>query len=345
MAFVDQFKLAYKVMFKPNKTTFTDRPIGDMLKFYYKILAIPLIAFIALELVLYLYGVSQIGTPIILGIVIASILAYMLIGNLVAFFVWAVIIHLFGMGLRQFKKSFDNTLTGVIYGAVPATLFIWVLAIPTWGEYLFALFAFWGLIITIMAIANQQRITKMASLGVFLAILIVAVLLLIVFGYLVLSYFSGIGSGIVNLVGGSLLSPAAPKCIALNQSYSCSNVTISSSGMLSADIVQNAPYNVSNVWVGCLLNLQSRGAIKTNPIVNQSSISGYNSGNVLSGNFQYGEETRISGLQCYNIYNGTAINYLQPGERVTGLLTIHYTQQTSNVVRLVYAIVEGPVYG
>ena len=182
MAFSDQFKLAYKVMFKPNKTTFTDRPIGDMLKFYYKILAIPLIAFIILELVLYAYGLGSIGSPIFLGAQLTTIILFMLIGNLIAFFVWAVIIHLFGMALGQFKRSFDNTLTGVIYGAVPTALFIWVLALPIFGIYLFMLFALWGLIITIMAVANQQRISKKASLGVFIAIFIVLLLIVLIFG-------------------------------------------------------------------------------------------------------------------------------------------------------------------
>ncbi len=343
MTFVDQFKLAYKVMFRPNKTTFTDRPIGDMLKFYYKILAIPLLAFIILELLFYGYGLSGFGSPIILSAVIAAVIAYMLIGNLLAFFVWAVIIHLFGMALARFKKQFDNTLTGVIYGAVPATLFVWVIAIPVWGRYLFALFTFWGLIITIMAVANQQRVTKMQSLGVFIAIAIVALVLLVIFSYLAFSYFSSVGPGLVNLVGMNVLSPNSQKCIALNQSYSCHNLTISSQGQLSAVLDQNVNYNVSGVWVGCLLSRQSSKILSTNPIVNQSNISGYNTGKVFSGNFQYGEPLQVNGLQCYNIFNGTAITSLQPGTEVSGLLTIHYTEESTNAVRLVYAIVEGKV--
>lgn len=343
MTFKDQFALAYKVMFQPDKTTRTDRPLGDMLKFYYKILAIPLIAFIALELIFYGYGLSAISSTIVLAAIIIGVIVFMLIGNLIAFFVWAVIIHIFGAILRQFKRSFDNTLTGVIYGAVPATLFIWTLAIPVWGRLIFALFCIWGFIITIIATANQQKISKWASLGVFVAIAIVAVVLLIIFGYLAFTYFSGISPGLVKLTTGSIFSPGSPKCIALNQSYTCGNLTISSQGKLDAVITQEVTYNVSSVWVGCLLNTESRGSLSTNPVVNQSNISGYNSGKVFNGNYQYGEPISVSGLQCYDTFNGTAITSLQPGSAVTGLLTIHYTQGSTKAVRLVYAIISGRV--
>lgn len=337
MAFIDQFKLAYKVMFRPNKTTSTYRPIGDMLKFYYNILLIPLIVFIILEVGFYFMGISTFGTPIALVTIVAIVLIGMLVLNLLGFFIRAVIVHLFGMALGQFKKSFDNTLTGIIYGVVPVTLFIWVLAIPNWGKYLFALFSLWGLVITIIAIANQQKVSKMAVLGIFIAIIIVVVVIAIIVGYFVFSHFTGLGSGLLSLVGGSLMNKHTSQCVSFNASYSCRNVTFTSDGKMSGVVVQQVKYNVSKLWVGCLLDLGN--TTNVNPIMNQLNISGYNSGVVLNSTFSYGQAIPISGLQCYNAATGTAITSLQSGTQVSGLLTLHYTQQKTNTTRLVYAVI------
>jgi len=179
MIVIDELKEAVNIMLHPGTATQKERSIRAAIAFYYKVLAIPLILYIILALAIQNMTLSLfMPSPILFAII--ALIVYP-IGLLLGLLVGASLYQIFGKLLKVFNNPYSYTFTATVYGAVPGTLLLWLLAFTNIvnpmllvGIDLVEIIALiWGIIITIIALANQQKISRLRAFGVWLATLIV----------------------------------------------------------------------------------------------------------------------------------------------------------------------------
>ncbi len=77
----------------------------------------------------------------------------------------AALLHLFGkIVLKSFKGTYSNTFTGFVYGELPIVALFWVALLlsivsPLLGILAFVIIGIWTLVVSIIAIANQNKTT------------------------------------------------------------------------------------------------------------------------------------------------------------------------------------------
>ncbi len=207
MIFVDDFKSAINLILHPSKGTAKTMNIGQSLAFFYKVSVIPAIIFILLGIFATSYVSSFLGmlpAPFSsigagAGIAILVILGLIFIWVVVpiSLFVDAAILHLFGKFLlRQFKGDYSNTFAGYVYGEMPVISLFWLvfilaIASPLLGILVFFLLALWSLVVGIIAIANQNKTSRLSVIGVIIVeIVVIFIIEFVAFALL------GIGTGL-----------------------------------------------------------------------------------------------------------------------------------------------------
>jgi len=177
MIVIDELKEAVNIMLHPGTATQKERSIRAAIAFYYKVLAIPLILYIILALAipkttLSSFMLSPLFTVILLIVSPLGLLA------------GAGLYHLFGKLLKVFNNPYSNTFTATVYSTVPYVLFIWLLAFTNIAnlmllvgiDIIFFIVLIWEIIITIIALANQQKISKLRAFAVWLVTIIVVII-------------------------------------------------------------------------------------------------------------------------------------------------------------------------
>jgi len=181
MIVIDELKEAVNIMLHPGTATQKERSIRAAIAFYYKVLVVPLILYIILALAipkttLSSFMPSPLFTVILLIVSPLGLLAV------------AGLYHLFGKLLKVFNNPYSNTFTATVYSTVPYVLFIWLLAFTNIAnlmllvgiEIIFFIVLIWEIIITIIALANQQKTSKLRAFAVWLVTLIVLVIVYLV---------------------------------------------------------------------------------------------------------------------------------------------------------------------
>jgi len=227
MIIIDELKEGFNMMLHPNSATQKERKIGEALAFYYKISIIPLILYIIFALVIPKAPTTLgVFSGLISGVGIISGIIDILIFTPIASFISALIIHIFGKLFRAFSNPYSNTFTANVYGEVPAILFYWLLPIMS---LLLVIFAIWSFIVLIIAVANQQKTSKLKAFGVIFAPAIIALAIALLFA---LGIFSG---------------PTAfsSACIP-NPGFYCANPAIHS-GVLMMTLGQATGATISNI--------------------------------------------------------------------------------------------------
>jgi hypothetical protein len=204
MLFVDQLIEAWNMVVSPIKSTKKNRSIGDSVKFYYiatlPLLIIGIILLYALSPLLISHlstlsanaatNASQ-NTLLItmagLGeTFIAAIFIIFWLIEPIFTLINAAIYHLFGKFIfKRYKNGYDKTFVALMYSQVAGFLLLIIGAIIMGilalispililvGFVIFGLFALWMFIISVISIANQQRISKLLSLLVIIGIIVV----------------------------------------------------------------------------------------------------------------------------------------------------------------------------
>ena len=232
MIIIDELKEGFNMMLHPDSATQKERKIGGALAFYYKISIIPLILYIIFALVMPKAPTTLgVFSGLISGVGIISGIIDILIFIPIAFFISALIIHIFGKLFRVFSNPYSNTFTANVYGEVPAILFYWLLPIMS---LLLVIFAIWSFIVLIIAVANQQKTSKLKAFGVIFAPAIIALAIALLF-------FAGI------FAVGTHVSPTAfsATCIP-NPGFYCSNPAMHS-GVLMMTLGQATGATISNI--------------------------------------------------------------------------------------------------
>jgi len=189
MIVIDELKEAVNIMLHPGTATQKERSIRAAIAFYYKVLVVPLILYIILALATPKPTFSPFmpsPSPFVPSPLFTVIL---LIVSPLGLLAVAGLYHLFGKLLKVFNNPYSNTFTATVYGAVPGTLLIWLLAFTNIAnlmllvgiDIIFFIVLIWEIIITIIALANQQKISKLRAFAVWLVATIVLIGVVIVF--------------------------------------------------------------------------------------------------------------------------------------------------------------------
>jgi len=195
--FVEEMKEGLNIMLHPGMATKKTLSVSEGLKYYYKLAIVPLILSIVVGIIvaaalpqvapssnplMAAYGLGSLGGA---GLILASIIG-LLVANPIGMLIGAALLQLFGKHLfKAYKNDYEHTFTAYAKGGiVPSTMFYWLSSIPVIGLVFSVIFAVWSFVVAIIALANQQGITRWKSLGVMVgtAVIIYIILFLIILG-------------------------------------------------------------------------------------------------------------------------------------------------------------------
>ena len=179
--FVEEMKEGWNIMLHPGKATKKTLSVSEGLKYYYRLAIIPLVISIVIGAIaaaalpglagsastnplMSSYGLGAIGG---VGIIAAAIVG-LLIANPIGMLISAALLQLFGKHLfKAYKNDYEHTFTAYAKGGiVPSTMFYWLSSLPVIGIAFAVIFGIWSFIVAIIALANQQGISRWKSLGV-----------------------------------------------------------------------------------------------------------------------------------------------------------------------------------
>jgi hypothetical protein len=191
MIFVDELKSGFEVMLHPSKKTKKRIKTGEALKYYYKFSFIPMILEIILSILilnsvpLYMQPLPQ-GIGVVVLVMISVVLFWMLMP--LGIVVFAAIIQVIGRLFGMFKGKYSDSLTSVVYGALPGAGLFWLADLPVIGAAVLIVAFVWGLYVTVAALSNQQGTRKLGAFGVILVsgvvLFVIALALLMILGLL-----------------------------------------------------------------------------------------------------------------------------------------------------------------
>ncbi len=180
-----ELKQGMGLLLAPGNNTKRAQSIGDAYTQYYKVTLVPLVAYVILSFIF----VSAAGSSRIFASIAAPLLslgAFAMIAVPVVFvwimlpisaFIDAAIFHVVGVALGTFRHKFENTLTALIYSRFPLGIFAFMLAVPFVTPLYFVLFGAWAVIISIIALANLQKISWVSALGIIVISVVVVMTL------------------------------------------------------------------------------------------------------------------------------------------------------------------------
>lgn len=174
MGYMDTIRDAFGVFLHPKSATSGGMSIGASLKFYYKIMIIPLILGV---IVGYLLG-STAGIGLTLA---GTMAAYFIILYPLGILVDAGIYHiLIGKLFRLYRAGYARVVSAYTYGIIPSIFIAWI-AMPLYsthaavmltlsatyvaGLVLLAIFTIWSFIVILFALSNQLQISKLKAFG------------------------------------------------------------------------------------------------------------------------------------------------------------------------------------
>ena len=185
------------VALHPEKATSVRRGVFDALEFYYYASAVPMIAGAAAVVLLgvAIFGFSYFffssmpfysiiagaGMVVFVLALLALFVAYMWILVPLSFFINAAIFQFFGRYVfRQFKREYSRTYSAIVYGSMPQTLLVFLLAIP----FVNLMVWLWGFVVLIVALSNQQKVSKARAFAVVMGSAVLLVLIALAFAHL-----------------------------------------------------------------------------------------------------------------------------------------------------------------
>ena len=199
MMFVDETKKAIDIIMLKDKNP-KAMGVVEALVFYYKASLIPLIltaivgaimgTVVGGTLVTFaslfshsailggLLGLLSTGL-IVLVIIFVIILFWIIIP--IGFLIDAIIYHIFGKLLRQFKQGYNATLSAMVYASMVSVVLFFLLGIPILGFLVGIIVSIWGLVSIIVWLARFQKISWVMSLVVLIVTWIVLFILILLF--------------------------------------------------------------------------------------------------------------------------------------------------------------------
>ncbi len=203
MSVFDDLGKGVSMMLHPWENTKKNMDIGTAYVTYYTTTVVPLVAYILVSLLLvavaapifaFRHFTPFLGLGWVGAIVIPIAVVWVFIP--ISIFISAAVLHIVGRLTEQFRSKFDSTLVAMMYSKLPIAMFSFMLAIPFAIPFLL-LFGLWSLLISLAALANQQKISWVTALGVEVIAAALAVALL---GLVATIFAVSIGASIGQLV-------------------------------------------------------------------------------------------------------------------------------------------------
>lgn len=185
MIFVDEMRKQLDVMLHPGSMIKKGMSFGGALRYYYKVVAIPMVVYIVLALILGSTGMLHntgllgpasgslyiVGTGILLFVVLEPI----------GLFVDTAIFQFFGKYVfRKYKQGSNITFTAVTYAALASMLLYWLSLIPGAGLVIAIVLSIWSLVVLVIGLSKLQKISGKASLGVFIGSTVITIVIVMV---------------------------------------------------------------------------------------------------------------------------------------------------------------------
>lgn len=304
MMIVDDIKFAIGVSLAPGQKATTSLGVVGALKLYYKVMLLPMLLSILLQallngLFLLPTSLGVRGTAGITFVSVAIVFAIYVIINPIILLLYAGVMHVIGRVLNLFQGGgYGVTFSANVYGALPGLLLSWIPLVSFLG-------ALWGIVVLILALSNLQKMSKLASFGVWLAATIILVILLVVPAIILGAIFA---LGLLNPSTGL----SGQSCIA-SATYLCQNATLSGNGTVSFYTGQSSGATYYNVQLACVGSISSSGQ----PIPSTAF-------RPVASSMANGQSVSVAGLQCYD-QTGLPLASLAHGYTYTGRILINYT--------------------
>ena len=198
MVIVDAVRKSIGIMLNPGKESKKKMSVAESLTLYYKMAIVPIILSIifgfAASMVLGTHYKSLVTNDAAFGAIrgfsaaiLISLFVFAILIEPICLLVSAFIVQLVGGPLLQtFKGTFENTYAAFIYAAMPLILFIFLAAtLNPLAIFVYLILSVWSVVVLIIALANQQKISRLASLCILILSSIVSMILymVIIFGF------------------------------------------------------------------------------------------------------------------------------------------------------------------
>ncbi|MEM3178124.1 MAG: hypothetical protein QXT36_02990 [Candidatus Micrarchaeaceae archaeon] len=185
MSMLSDMKKAFNAIVHPSGNTM-EMSVGNVLKFYYSAAIIPFIiavilggilAYAASSLVSGLFSIPRTlspgfasglagftgGTLVLFVILFFALLLFILIP--IGAIVDAAILQFFSKNVFKFwQGGYNKTFLATLFAEFPIMIFIWLYFIP----FVSIILAIWGLVVYIITLANQQKISGAKAFGAML---------------------------------------------------------------------------------------------------------------------------------------------------------------------------------
>ncbi len=196
MGYGADLRRAWNLLWNPGKESKASMNISKALKFYYEIGVLGMVLY-------WIVGTLLIGAGLTIGsyylpmmpykplisyivfpLLVFSGIFYFLILIPIGIAIDALLYHIVGKYLlNAWNGNYDRTFAAVTFSEMPMVLFFWLVLIP-FVRILVAIFAFWQVVILIIALATQQKTTRTNAFTAILATLILALL----FAFMVMAF-------------------------------------------------------------------------------------------------------------------------------------------------------------
>lgn len=203
MDFVGDLRKAWKASVNPSSNT-KKYTWSDALRFYYRVVPIPLILSLVITVFVYylfgpaaltnfssmyrLFGGSTGGFNLSellfsVGFIALTILVLTPIGIVVD----AAVLHFIsGRIFKILPKDYNKTSAAVMFGELPQVIFYWLGSLPYIGIFILVVIDIWGIVVEIISLSKQHSISGWQALGAYLVtlVVVVVVVLVVTFGFI-----------------------------------------------------------------------------------------------------------------------------------------------------------------
>lgn len=203
---MEDIRRSFRLIFNPSKESAGRMSILKSLKFYYAASIIPFVLVVILGLLGLRFGIfanspsfipmsSLIASNSLFGFALLALaIIYMWILLPVGFFINAALYQLVGKHfLRLFRENYDKTFAALVFGSMPFILLFWTFFIPIINAIAFVVLPVWALVVTVISLSTQQRITRLQAIAA-MAVLAALAILVIMMAFSAIGISAGLNA-------------------------------------------------------------------------------------------------------------------------------------------------------
>lgn len=193
MGFSDRVKKGFRLLFSPSREAKGKYSIRKSLKFYYTLAATGLVFAAIVAALLQVSGLGFSNVSVFSTLATASSQFYWVVLSLVVsllvlapigLFADAALFQLFGKFLlKAWKGTYDKTFAAVTAACAPILLLYWLFQLPVVGIGVAALVSIWELVLLIVTLSVQQKVTRLKVLEVILLTLVIVLVVALAIGF------------------------------------------------------------------------------------------------------------------------------------------------------------------